>query len=124
MVHTHDGIDWPSRLAAMRRSDELHAPGLRTVAERLVGLVPDGATVADIGSGAGGMSVALASALAERGGGRIVLVDAVAELLSAAESAVREATGKVEVVALQVDAASRDLGTLLSDVDVVWASRV
>ena len=124
MVHTHDGIDWPSRLAALRRADELDAPGLRTVAERLVGLVRDGATVADIGPGAGGMSAALATALAERGGGRIVLVDAVAELLSAAESAVRAATSTVEVHTLQVDAASPDLGDLLSDVDLVWASRV
>ena len=124
MVHTHDGIDWPSRLAALRRADELDAPGLRTVAERLVGLVRDGATVADIGPGAGGMSAALASALAERGGGRVVLVDAVAELLSAAESAVREAAGGIEVQTLQIDAASPDLGDLLSNVDLVWASRV
>src|SRR2546423_395882 len=55
MAHTHDGIDWPSRLTAMRRGDELAAPGNRTVAERLVELVRDGATVADIGPGAGGM---------------------------------------------------------------------
>jgi SAM-dependent methyltransferase len=121
MVHTHDGIDWPGRLAALRRGDALDAPALRGVAERLVGLVGAGATVADIGSGAGGMSAALAGALAERGGGRVVLVDAVPELL---EAAVREATSKVEVVTLQVDAASPELGNLLSDVDVVWASRV
>src|SRR2546430_1597600 len=61
MAHTHDGIDWPSRLTAMRRGDELAAPGNSTVAERLVGLVRDGATVADIGPGAGGMSAALAT---------------------------------------------------------------
>src|SRR5256885_16065777 len=116
--------EWPSGLTAMRRGDELAAPGNRTVAERLVGLVRDGATVADIGPGAGGMSAALATELAKRGGGRVVLVDAVTELLSAAESAVRAASDKVEVLTLQVDAASPDLGTLLSNVDLVWASRV
>lgn len=124
MAHTHDGIDWPSRLAALRRADQLDGPALHEVAERLVGLVPAGATVADIGPGAGGMSAAMATALAEGGGGRVVLVDAVAELLAAAEAAVREASGKVEVRTLQVDAASPELGTLLSDVDIVWASRV
>lgn len=124
MVHTHDGIDWPSRLVAMRRGDELHGPETRMVAERLVGLVPDGATVVDIGPGAGGMSAAMAAELAKRGGGRIVLVDAVAELLAAAESAVREAADEVEVRAVQVDAASPELGEQVSDVDLVWASRV
>ena len=124
MAHTHDGIDWPSRLVAMRRADQLDAASIGMVAERLVELVPDGATVADIGPGAGGMSAALATALAKRGGGRVVLVDAVPELLAAAESAVREAASEIEVVPLRVDAASPDLGTLLSDVDLVWAARV
>jgi SAM-dependent methyltransferase len=124
MVHTHDGIDWPSRLAAMRRGDQLAAPTMRTVAERLVEPLRDGATVADIGPGAGGMSAALATVLAERGGGRVVLVDAVAELLAAAESAVRAAAGGIEVEIIQVDAASADLGAQLSNVDLVWASRV
>src|SRR5882762_3443548 len=106
-VHTHDGIDWTERLGALRRADALNAPALRTVAERLAELVPDGATVADIGPGAGGMSAALAGALAARGGGKVVLVDAVAELLAAAESQVRveaaDAAKPVEVVSLQVD---------------------
>jgi SAM-dependent methyltransferase len=124
MVHTHDGIDWPSRLVAMRRADELDAPGHRTVAERLVALVGGSATVADIGPGAGGMSAAVASVLAAHGGGQVVLVDAVAELLAAAESAVHEAAGGVKVRTIQVDAASPELGELLSDVDLVWASRV
>jgi SAM-dependent methyltransferase len=127
-THTHDGIDWTSRLAALRRADALNAPALRSVAERLVDLVPDGATVADIGPGGGGMSAALANALATRSGGKIVLVDAVAELLEAAEGHVRaeaEDGGKpVSVVSLRMDAASADLPQLLSGVDLVWASRV
>lgn len=126
MTHTHDGIDWPSRLAAFRRADVLEADYTRAVAERLVGLVPDGATIADIGAGGGGMSAALAGALAERGGGTVVLVDAVPELLAAAEEHVRAAvpSERVGVTAVQVDAASDELPDLLPPIDLVWASRV
>jgi SAM-dependent methyltransferase len=126
MTHTHDGIDWPSRLAAMRRNDELAASSMRTVADRLVGSLREGAVIADIGPGAGGMSAAFASALGERGGGRVVVVDAVPELLVAAEERVRQAvpSGRVEVTAVQVDAASDELPELLPKVDLVWASRV
>jgi ubiquinone/menaquinone biosynthesis C-methylase UbiE len=128
MAHTHDGIDWTSRLEAFRRADEVAAPARREVAERLVGLLPDGATVADIGSGAGGMSAALASALSAKGGGRVILVDAVPELLSAAESRVREelttAVDPVELRTVRVDAASEELPDLVPNADLVWASRV
>lgn len=129
-VHTHDGIDWSHRLAAMRRADELDASGHRQVATRLSELVAPGATVADIGPGAGGMSAALAVELAARGGGELVLVDAVPEVLEAAESAVSSALeaspGKesVAVRALRVDAASDELPTALPVADLVWASRV
>lgn len=128
MTHTHDGIDWSSRLAAFRRRDELEESALRAVAERLVGLAPERATVADIGPGAGGMSAALATAMAHRGGGTIVLVDAVPELLAAAAEQVRGtiagAPAPVEARTIRVDAASDDLPDLLADVDLVWASRV
>ncbi|HEV2781386.1 MAG TPA: methyltransferase [Actinophytocola sp.] len=128
MTHTHDGIDWPSRLAAFRRIDELQEPVMRTVAERLIELTPARATVADIGPGAGGMSTALAMAMGKRGGGTVVLVDAVPELLSASAEQVRRAVTslpeQVDVRAIRVDAASDELTSLLSDVDLVWASRV
>src|SRR5215510_9879383 len=107
MSHTHDGIDWPTRVSAMRRADDIGAESFSAVALRLAGLVKPGATVVDIGSGAGGMSAALATALAARGGGRIVLVDAVPELLEAASASVaRVAADRVEVSTVQVDAAS------------------
>lgn len=115
-------------MAALERTDELEAPVMGTVAERLIAMVPEAATVADIGSGAGGMSAAFARVLGERGGGRLVLVDAVAELLAAAAERVgavgSSSARPVEVSAIRVDATSDELPDLLSDVDLVWASRV
>ncbi|CRK61901.1 hypothetical protein [Alloactinosynnema sp. L-07] len=125
MAHTHDGIDWTSRLAPMRRADAVEAEVNSWVADRLVDPLPDGATIIDVGSGSGGMSAAFATALSVRGGGRIVLVDAVPELLSAARSAVGDAVGdNVEVVAVLADAASPGLSDLVPAADLVWASRV
>jgi SAM-dependent methyltransferase len=125
--HTHDGIDWPTRLSAMRRADEIDAEVDHAIAERVVGPAGAGATVVDIGPGAGGMSAMLATALVKAGGGRVVLVDAVPELLEAARSHVEQAIAgvpEVEVSAIQVDAASDDLPDLVSGADLVWASRV
>ena len=128
MVHTHDGIDWTQRLIAMRRADAVDAEFDRGVAERLVGLLPAevaAPVVVDIGSGAGGMSVQLACALAARGGGRVVLADAVDELLSAAVEFTRDVAGSsVQVDAVRVDAADDGLPGVLPAADLVWASRV
>lgn len=128
MAHTHDGIDWTYRLTALRRADETTAEGDRRVAERLVELVAPGdvpPVVVDIGSGAGGMGAAFASVLANRGGGRVVLADAVDALLSAATEYVTPAAGdKVRVEAVPVDAADDGLASVLPEADLVWASRV
>ncbi|HWM05709.1 MAG TPA: class I SAM-dependent methyltransferase, partial [Actinophytocola sp.] len=128
MAHTHDGIDWTERLVAMRRAADLDAEFDRPVAERLVGsLTPGGSppVVVDIGSGAGGMSAAFAAALAARGGGRVVLADAVEELLTAAVEHTRGVAGDaVQVEGVQVDAADENLADLLPAADLVWASRV
>ncbi|MBM7811280.1 methyltransferase domain-containing protein [Saccharothrix algeriensis] len=78
-------------MTAMRRADELDAETRRVVARRLVRPLPDNPTVVDVGSGTGGMAAALVEALAARGGGTVVLVDAVPELLDAATSAARAA---------------------------------
>ena len=124
-THTHDGIDWTDRLAALRRADEIEVESHRQVAGRLVGLLGDSPVVVDIGSGAGGMSAAFAGALAGRGGGRVVLADFVDGLLSAAvERARAGAGGSVRVEAIQVDAADENLPDLLPTADLVWASRV
>jgi SAM-dependent methyltransferase len=128
MAHTHDNIDWPTRLAALRRADDLDAEYDRQVADRLVGLLAAIAepVVVDVGSGGGGMSAAFAAALAGHGGGRVVLSDAVGELLDAATTHVRDvaAGSPVVVEAVQADASSEQLADQLPSADLVWASRV
>lgn len=131
-AHTHDGIDWVARLADLRLADETNGTAYRTVARRLIeSLSASRPTVLDVGSGAGGMSAALASALAERSGGTLVLVDAVPELLAAAgETATAVARGRVEVRTVQVDLAALSEtadGTAAAELpaaDLVWASNV
>lgn len=78
------------------------------------------------------MSAAFAAALAARGGGRVVLSDAVSELLDAATAHVRDvvagtsgaASTSVFVEAVQADASSERLAEQLPPADLVWASRV
>lgn len=147
--HTHDGIDWVTRLADLRRADAANGPALRTVADRLVESLPAPRPVVfDVGCGAGGMSAALAEALAGRSartvglpgalipGGpaaMLVLVDAVPELLAAAGEAARAAVGMADVVTVrtaQVDLAgispanSGQNPAELPAADLVWASNV
>jgi len=116
----------------MRRADELHADALRVVARRLVRALPDNPTVIDVGSGAGGMSVALTEALCARGGGTVVLVDAVPELLDAAATAARSAatyesdskTTTVRVRPVLADIATEEPTEFAAAAHLVWASRV
>ncbi|PPK60830.1 class I SAM-dependent methyltransferase [Actinokineospora auranticolor] len=123
--HTHDGIDWTVRLAAMRRADDTKAEVGAWVAQRLVDPLPDGATVVDVGAGAGGMAAAFAAALAARRGGRIVLVDAVPQLQAAAVERVRAVAGdRVEVVPVLADAADPGLVDVVPAADLVWASGI
>ncbi|MGW5055233.1 methyltransferase domain-containing protein [Actinokineospora sp. NPDC004072] len=130
MAHTHDRIDWTERIAEMRRTDALEAEVNAGVADRLVDPLPAGATVVDVGSGAGGMAAAFATALAARGGGRIVLVDAVPELQAAALENVRAAVeevnggGAVDILTVEFDAADDGLADAVPQGDLVWASRV
>lgn len=126
--HTHDGIDWAARLTAMRRADELEADAMRVVARRLVRDLRNDPTVIDVGSGAGGMSVALVEALCARGGGTLVLVDAVPELLDAATNAARTAskfeTSTVKVRPVLADVAAEQPADFAPPADLVWAARV
>jgi SAM-dependent methyltransferase len=128
MAHTHDNIDWTTRLASLRRADDIDAQSDRHVADRLVELLADEQepVIVDVGSGGGGMSAAFAGALAARGGGRIVLSDAVDELLDAATTRVREVAAGTPVVveSVQADASSEQLADQLPPADLVWASRV
>lgn len=127
-MHTHDDFDWSARLTDLRRRDSIAVDAHRSTAERLVGMLEPAATVVDIGSGAGGMAAQLGLALRARGGGRLVLVDAVAELLDAATDHVRSAlTGPGETVTVDSvlgDAASDQLVSQVPAADLVWASAV
>lgn len=129
-AHTHDGIDWGARLADLRQADEVNSPAYRAVADRLIESLPaPRPTVLDVGSGAGGMSTALAEALAGRaarsGGtedaGSVVLIDAVPELLDAAVARVRSVPG-VDVRAELVDLAEGTDEPFAAD--LLWASNV
>jgi SAM-dependent methyltransferase len=126
--HTHDDHDWVSRLSDLRRSDAIRADAHRTTADSLVAMLNPGATVVDIGSGAGGMAAELALALRAQGGGRVILVDAVPELLDAAGEHVRATLASpgatVTVDTVLADAASDTLPDQVPAADLVWASSV
>lgn len=124
-AHTHDDVDWAGRLTALRRLDALERDALTEVAQRLTGGLPEEPTVVDIGCGAGGMSLALADALRGRGGGTLVLVDAVDEVLAAAKDTVTA----VDDSAVHVETVIADVGTdeasaLFPHADLIWAASV
>ncbi|MTD59419.1 class I SAM-dependent methyltransferase [Amycolatopsis pithecellobii] len=126
-AHTHDHIDWAARIPDLRQVDELDADAFAAIAARLTDGLPDGATIVDVGSGAGGMSAALAAALGVRGGGVLLLVDAVPELLTTAAataaSTVSGAAGPtVEIRTVQADVATKTLKDLVPPADLIWAA--
>jgi SAM-dependent methyltransferase len=126
-VHTHDSVDWAARLPAMRRSATLDAPALAGVAARLTARLPPGATIVDAGCGVGPMSGPLVAELARRGGGTLVLIDAVPELLAAAVAAAEETAEAIDGAAVEIRSVHADVaGTRLADVappaDLIWAS--
>jgi SAM-dependent methyltransferase len=122
-AHTHDHIDWAARIPDLRRVDELDAAAFADIAARLTAELPDGAIVVDVGSGTGGMSAALAAALAGRGGGTLVLVDAVPELLSvAAETAARGGADRVKIDTVHADIAAEELHKLVPPAHLIWAA--
>lgn len=124
-AHTHDDVDWAARLSSMRTLAELESTATAGVADRITGHLATGATVVDVGSGAGGMSAALAASLSARGGGTVVVVDAVDELIAAAGTAAREAGGgAVTVDEIVADAGVEPLADLVAPADLVWASAV
>ncbi|TCO62988.1 class I SAM-dependent methyltransferase [Actinocrispum wychmicini] len=124
-THTHDDYDWVSKIAYMRRGAAIHTAWQRDIADRLVGMLRPGATVIDVGSGAGGMAAQFALALGAQSGGHVVLVDAVPELLTAAGELVRATSdGKINVTTVLADAAGTTLAELVPAADLVWASFV
>ena len=118
-------MDWATQLTRLQRADSLQTDALSTVARRLVSALPPRPTVVDVGSGAGGMSAALAEALSRHGGGDLVLVDAVPELLAAATAAARDrGDSRVPVRPVLADLAADALTDLRGAANLVWASRV
>ncbi|MBM7772199.1 SAM-dependent methyltransferase [Actinokineospora baliensis] len=121
-AHSHDQLDWSARLGPMRRADEVESDVLRTVARRLLALLPARPVVVDVGSGTGGMACALAEEMGDEGG-RIVLVDSEPALQAVAEARVREVVGdRVDVVTVLGDA--MELADLVPPADLLWASGV
>ncbi|WP_142000594.1 class I SAM-dependent methyltransferase [Amycolatopsis cihanbeyliensis] len=123
-AHTHDDLDWAAELPRMHRLDALEKDSLRTVADRLVADLPPEPTVVDVGSGSGGMSAALAGALAAGPGGTIVLLDAVDELLDAARTAAAGAGRGITVDTVVADAGTAGVRDLVPPADLIWASAV
>lgn len=113
----------------LQRDDAMSAAAHAEIARRLVAAIPAGteATVLDIGAGAGGQSVAFARELLARGGGRLLIIDAVPALLEVAQQAVKAALDgddRVRVEIVTADAAAEDFGAGIPAADLVWASRM
>ena len=119
-AHSHDNIDWDTRLQGLREIDDLTAPETAALVERL--LRPEDRTVAEIGSGAGGSAAAFAKALPA--GGTVVVVDSAPELLAAATETAQQAAPDVEIGPVQVDAADDSLPDLVGQADLVFAAFV
>ncbi len=105
----------------MRRAGALEAGALAGVAARLTADLPAGATVVDVGCGAGGMSAALAATLDT--GARLVLVDATPELLAEAKSVAAQAADGVRIQTVEADVAA-GLPAEVPPADLIWASHV
>jgi SAM-dependent methyltransferase len=122
-AHTHDHIDWAARIPDLRHVDELDAKAFAGIAARLTAQLPSRATVVDVGSGTGGMSAALVAELGRRGGGTLLLIDAVPELLAvAAETAARVDAPEVKIQTIRADIAREELQELVPPAHLVWAA--
>ncbi|WP_330184205.1 methyltransferase domain-containing protein [Nocardia sp. NBC_01503] len=128
--HTHDGIDWATQIDHLRREDALATAAQTQIARRLIGLLANSGerpVVVDIGAGAGGQSAAFAVELAARGGGRLIIADAVTELLDAARATTEAALAgddRVSIETVLVDAAADSVLDTVAQADLVWASRM
>lgn len=125
--HSHDGIDWDTRLERLRADDELAAPETALLARRL--LTENTAavhSVIDVGSGAGGSAAAFAAAMSDLGtDGTVTLVDSAPELLSAAsEHAGGSAGHGVRISTVEADADDDALRAAVEPADLVFASFV
>ncbi|WP_243770093.1 class I SAM-dependent methyltransferase [Amycolatopsis acidicola] len=118
-------MDWAARIPDLRRADELAANVFADIATRLTAGLPGGATVVDVGAGTGGMSAALAATLGRRGGGCLLLVDAVPELLAeAARTATAVGADGVKIETVEANLAAGNLSELVPPAQLIWAASV
>jgi len=117
-AHASADVEWASAVAHMERSAALTRPVDQATLEWLA--VPPGARVADVGCGAGGMTVLLAAAVGPTG--QVVAVDGERALLEAtAHRADREGVGD-RVTTIRHDLAA---GVPRADAfDLIWAAHV
>ncbi|MBA3719561.1 MAG: methyltransferase domain-containing protein [Nocardioidaceae bacterium] len=117
MTHTPD-VNWADVVDDLDRGDTVSRP----MDEQIVGWLapPPGARVADLGSGAGGMTVLLAGAVGAEGS--VVAVDGEPALLEATMARSERAGFADRIETLLYDLAA---GTPpLVDLDLVWAAHV
>lgn len=118
--HSHDNIDWDTRLRELREEDELAAAETGRLAAALVSGGGNCESVVDVGSGAGGAAAAFASALPS---GLVTLVDSAPELLAEAQRHAEESAGEnVRVRGVRGDAATAELSDSVEPADLVFAS--
>ncbi|SDR20026.1 methyltransferase [Actinopolyspora saharensis] len=118
--HSHDNIDWDSRLSELREEDELTAAETGRLAADLVSDGRNCESVVDVGSGAGGAAAAFAAALPS---GLVTLVDSAPELLAEARRRAEESAGaNVRVRGVPGDVATAEPSDSVEPADLVFAS--
>jgi SAM-dependent methyltransferase len=122
----HDGhFDWAVEAARLDRGVEVERPQHEAIVDWLA--VPAGATVVDLGCGAGGMTAALARAVGD--GGTVVAVDGEPEMLAMAEARVAAAASGATLRTVTADLDDPDWPEQVrsvaeTDSRLVWASQV
>ena len=118
--HVHDDVDWAAMAGALTAWDDLEAARNHAIVGWL-GVRP-GHVAVDVGSGAGGMAVALVDAVGPPG--TVVIADGSAELLAVAQHRARRLDH--HLIAVHADLEHQALSSVLDkrSVDLVHASAV
>ena len=122
----HDGhVDWATQAAKLDRWVEVERPQHEAIVDWLA--VPAGATVVDLGCGAGGMTAVLARAVGA--GGTVVAVDGEPAMLAMTEARVDAAGSGATLRTLTADLDDPDWPEQVrsaagGDPQLVWASQV
>jgi SAM-dependent methyltransferase len=124
--HEHDGhFDWAGEADRLDRGVEVERPQHEAIVHWLA--VPAGATVVDLGCGAGGMTAAFARAVGP--GGTVVAVDGEPEMLAMTEARVAVAGTGATLHTVTADLDDPDWPDRVrsaggTDPQLVWASQV